>query len=229
MSYIGRYQAAIVYSDGSTGPVDADDVAWFLADDSVGVAARGGELLPYDVPADVGEVTTSLHATAELSSGSLSSPAFQVAIYDAETRSPHCEMVIVSGPARVCSEASAAFHAQVMFEGCQVNWAGARQPLWLIEGGEDEQTEPPASISSNGVLTVEPISEDIDVVVMAAYPNDNGTVCTGEMVVTLTAPDADQRSEVSADRTAPFMCGAFPAATLLAMFIGLMSLRLFKR
>jgi hypothetical protein len=230
-AYIGQYTAMVAYSDGSTAPADANAVLWTLEDETVGAVTRKGELLAYDVSADEGEVATTLQASVDLGTGPLSSKVFDVSIFDAETRSPRCRKVSVRGPKRVVSGTARSFAADVVFEGGLVGWTTCGETLWLIESTGDEGggAPPSASLSEAGILTVDGLMEDADVMVVACHVNEDGTACTAEKVVTLAAADPEADSGVGASRTGTSLCGTMSATILLALCFGMRMLRFTRR
>ena len=230
-AYIGQYTAMVVYSDGSTAPADVDDVRWTLGDEAGGVVTRTGEVLAYDVSADDGEVATTLQASADLGTGPLTSPVLEVSIFDAETRSPRCTKVSIQGPARVPSGTARSFEPGVVFEGGLIGWTTGQEIMWFIEevGEDGDSAHPPASVSADGVLTVDLLAEDVNVVLVAAHRNDDGTVCVAKKVVTLAALEPEANSTAGVARTGTSVCGTLSATILLSMFLGLVMLRFARR
>ena len=221
VAYLVTFDVEVLYSDGSRLPIDADDIQWTVADESVGMFGQGGQFVPYNVTAAAGELTTPI--TAAVVMGETVQPATPVTltVYDAETLSPHCEEVAITGPATVTAASETVYTADVHFESeVFIDWDEGRLVWDLLAPEGSELAVLPAQLTAAGVLTTLWVGENTDVVVRATYPNDNGTLCSVERTVTIEAGDPEAGAAAG---TVP--CGAGGATAMLGVLLGLAGFR----
>lgn len=227
LGFITNYALEVAYSDGSTQAV-AEGVEWTLDDETLGLLTSAGELIVYDVSAEEGEVSGTILASVDLGGVPREAEPFELIVFDAQTRDPWCAEVALEGPAEVASLSETTYEAAVTFEAGPVPEVNPEALDWdLLAPVGDEADTLPATISDIGVLTALWVAEDTAIVVRGAYPNEDGTVCTAELAVTILAGDPGGDPGPGNGSAVP--CGAIGLVGLLGMGFGLFTLRAWRR
>lgn len=228
LAYETRFTAIIRYTDGTTE--SPRDVTWTLEGEGIGLLDDAGRFIAYDVGSSRGERFGTITARVDLEGVTLSSAPYEVSVFDANSVEPNCIEIGISGPDALDSGATAAFSAPVRRDGEVLKSAVPEQTSWVIEFATDGDQEGVVVLPSisDGMLDAGIVTADTEVILGAAYVNENGTSCIATKPVTLRAVEgAPQR--VAPDGAVPDMCGAAGGAAMILLVLGLMGLRFTRR
>ena len=219
------YQLYVTYSDGVSEPSDGM-VTWSLANTPHATIVEGGMLLPYDINAQLGEITAELSASVELGGVVLSAKPISLNIFDALSREPRCQRITIEGLNVLDSLSESVFIARVEFEGVSGMMVVTDQVTWSVQPVTRTTTSMATPNRANvatvsaGQLTTDWVAEETPVVLVAAFVNDDSTVCVAEKEIIIAAGNpGDEPGARSTPATSA--CGAMGSIGLFSLMIGL--------
>ncbi len=190
------YEAVVVFNNESTEPLDQEGVAWSLDESNGGTGYASinasGQLVVRSVDAEAGQVTVGLSAVAVVEGKRLPSDPVELRIYDRETFLPACGQLDIDGPRQVASLGSAGFTALLTVEGGGPS-QNTDQVRWSVASDPGVGGDVPAAVSQDGTLTPEWVASDTPILVSAEYDSDEGSSCTGDLEVTISAGNPADR------------------------------------
>ncbi len=233
LAYLQTYSVHIHLSDGSERTVEMKDVIWSLSDTSVASMTREGELIAFDVSAEEGEVSVILTAEVKSDDRSLISEPFVVTIFDIDTVPPRCLSIVLEGADHVDSNSTCRLQSRLLLEGDVVARSEPESVEWSVSLPDESTVETaPVSIAPDGRLTSGWVEVDTDVIVMAAYINDDESACLAQKPLTIIAgapSDAASADLSTSPRTLPSPCGTTGMIGLVGLLLGLLAFRLTRR